>query len=449
MFTEDDYKNMEESTKPEILKMHLGMAVLQLLSLGVVNIEQFDFVESPPLDALEKAVESLKLLGALEPDGTLNHLGQEMLELPTEPRLSKALLEGLERGCGEDVIIAAALMSSGYDVFYRGDTAEKRNECAIQKQEFCQTSGDLFSALDVYKKWLPTKKQTAWCMENALNSKLLRSARETGDEIRNALKKLRPGLNLDVTAENIQESLSKSFLAGYSENIAWSFGHDKLGYMVPLSEQKARIHPSSVLSSLGDQPDWVLFQQIRRTSDQVFLLNVTPIDVDWLAEVAMHMLQYVDEPTIARSRVQRYRIEPVGSGLVRAVIGYQGSTIKQIEASVADYSRQSPTIAGQSVFCAVECNVEKGIVDVYTTEDCLQHASTQVQDVIEEKQQELLGYSEVAVSNVGPLNLKTLVGNDLCTRLILQPGKSCKFDVFVEKEDVSEEVCMRFSDMQV
>jgi ATP-dependent RNA helicase DHX8/PRP22 len=431
---------MEASTKPEILKMHLGMAVLQLLSLGVTDIEKFDFVESPSAGALNKALESLKLLGALNDDGTLNGLGEEMLKLPTEPQLSKALLEGLDRGCGNDIIIAAALMSSGHDVFYRG-TVDKRNECAIQKQEFCQISGDLLSAIDVYKKWSDkksSKSQAAWCRENALNAKLLRSARETFNEIHDALNSIRPATrNLEVTAENIQESLGKSLLAGYFENIAWSLGHDKLGYMAVSSNQKARIHPSSVLSSLGDQPEWVLYQQIKRTNE-VFLINITPIRYEWLAEVAMHMLQYVDEDAIDRSRVVRHRISPVGPELVKAVIGYQGTNIKRIETSVSQHNAGFPAIDGHSVFCAVECNVDKGIVDVFTTEDCLDFARTQVEDVIERKRHELQSFSEVVISNVG--GLKTLVAYDLKTKLVLQPRTSCKFNVFVEKKDVSEEV---------
>ncbi|XP_028412748.1 ATP-dependent RNA helicase DEAH12, chloroplastic-like [Dendronephthya gigantea] len=434
LYTYEDYENMAKNTKPEILKMHLGMAVLQLLSLGVTDIQQFDFVQSPPADALTKAIESLKMLRALDPDGTLNDLGKEMLLLPTEPQLSKALLEGLDRGCGNEIIIAAALMSSGHDVFYRGNL-EIRNECAIQKQEFCQTSGDLLSAIDVYKKWSEKskKEQVAWCKENALNSKLLRAARETFREIREALSHLRDrGINLDVTAENIQESLIKSLLTGYFENIAWSFGHDRLGYMVVSSNhtnQKARIHPSSVLASLGYQPDWVLYQQLKSSNDQVFLLNITPVHYEWLAEVAMHMLQYIDEDAIDKSRVIRQRFHPVGPEMVKAVIGFQGSTLKQIEASVTEK---------YSVFCAVECSVDKGMVDVYTSKDSLHYASQLVNDVIQRRRHELDGYSEVVISNVG--GLKMLVSNNLQTKLILQPRTSCKFEVFVDTIDPSEKV---------
>ena len=418
------------------------MAVLQLLSLGVTEIQQFDFVESPPRDALKTALETLRILGALEPNGTLSHLGNEMLQLPTEPRLSKALLEGLDRRCGNDVIIAVSLMSSGHDVFYRG-SPDKRNEFAIQKQEFCQTSGDLLSAVDVYKTWAQKspKQQAAWCRENALNSKLLRSARETSNEIRDALFKIRPGFIQEATAENIRESISKSLLAGYFESIAWSIGHDKVGYMTVPSNQKARIHPSSVLSSLGDHPEWVLYQHLKCTNDQVFLLNVTPIHFEWLPEVAMHTLQYIDEDLIARQKLARKRIHPVGPEMVKAVIGFKGSTLLKIKTSVSEMQDTLLANGQSTAFCEVECNVDKGMIDVYSSPRCLDYAVQLVNKEIEAKRRQLEGYSEVVVSSVG--GLKTLVGSNLKTALILQPRTSCKFDVFVEKYDVSKQVCTR------
>lgn len=425
---------MEESTKPEILKMHLGLAVLQLLSLGVSDVEKFDFVESPPRSSLMKSFESLQLLRAVEQDGTLNYLGREMLQLPTEPQLSKALLEGLSRGCGRDVIIVASLMSCGHDVFYRG-TVEKRNECDIQKQQFCQTSGDLLSAVDVYKKWIdkPSSKQSNWCKANAINSKLLRSVRESYKEIENALKTIKPDANLDVTSSDVKESLVKSLLAGFFENIAWSHGHEKLGYTSVLSRENAKLHPSSVLSCLGDQPDWVMYQQLKRTGDQVYLENVTPFEFDWIAEVAIYMLQFIDEDEISKCRVERKQIL-CSPELVKAVIGSKGSTIKHIESSISTRAASfSP-----SNLCAIECNVDKGTVDVYASKNCLDEACKLVNDVIKSKQNDLQGYSEISICNGG---LKSLMCNDLQTKLILQKGMSCKFNVFLEIYDLTEEVC--------
>ena len=48
MYTSEDFNDMKRDPEPEILRMHLGMAILQLLSLGVRNLEQFDFIEAPP-----------------------------------------------------------------------------------------------------------------------------------------------------------------------------------------------------------------------------------------------------------------------------------------------------------------------------------------------------------------------------------------------------------------
>ena len=449
MYTSEDFNDMKRDPEPEILKMHLGMAVLQLLSLGVRNIEQFDFIEAPPRQVVVKAEESLKQLGALDQNGTLTGLGKKMVELPTDPKISKALLEGLRRGCGEEIITVAALMAGGRDVFYHGDTAEKRDRCAIQKQEFCTTSGDLLSALQVYKLWSnkPEKKQSQWCMENALNAKSLRLTRETIREIKYALTKLqiiKSPSKLEATSLNLELDLRKSLLAGYSENIAWSKGHEKVGYTVAQSNQNARIHPSSVLSSLSCQPHWILFQEMRRTSE-TFLCNVTRIEKEWLAEVAMHMMPFVDEDKIRRWQAVRERIQSRGPALVKSLIGLQGSTLRQIEHSLFEYAGehiQEPRVAGISqspAFCSIDCNVEEGFVDIYASAECIEDAKYKVKEVIDNKRRDLLdGGREIIISNVG--SLKALIGNDMKTRAILQPGEFCKLDVFLEKEDVNCDV---------
>ena len=151
-----------------------------------------------------------------------------------------------------------------------------------------------------------------------------------------------------VTSKDVETDIAKSFLAGYSENVAWSLGHEKLGYVVVASHQDTRLHPSSVLSSLGSQPDWVLFQEMRRTSE-VFLMNVTPIQYDWLAEVAMHLLQYIDEAEIKRRQAKREKLSPVGPALVKAVIGPGGSTIRKIESAVVSYVQENPWLLEISV----------------------------------------------------------------------------------------------------
>lgn len=52
-FTEHCYKfEMLENTVPEIMRTNLSSVVLQLKSLGVDNLLEFDFMDPPPEDNL-------------------------------------------------------------------------------------------------------------------------------------------------------------------------------------------------------------------------------------------------------------------------------------------------------------------------------------------------------------------------------------------------------------
>ncbi|XP_037042604.1 pre-mRNA-splicing factor ATP-dependent RNA helicase prp22-like [Bradysia coprophila] len=56
LYSEAIYNNMAEAPKPEILRGNLEMVVLLLFSMGVKNILQFEFLDSPPMDRLPSTV---------------------------------------------------------------------------------------------------------------------------------------------------------------------------------------------------------------------------------------------------------------------------------------------------------------------------------------------------------------------------------------------------------
>ena len=83
---------LPDATVPEIQRCPLASVVLQLLALGVTDILGFDFMASPPDEALVKALEQLCLLGAVEEGKRLTSLGKQMAHLPLEPHLARAIL---------------------------------------------------------------------------------------------------------------------------------------------------------------------------------------------------------------------------------------------------------------------------------------------------------------------------------------------------------------------
>src|SRR5579871_1433868 len=72
LYTEQAYKNeMYIQTIPEIQRTNLSNVLLQLKSLGVKNLLDFDFMDPPPQDTMMSSLYELWALGALDNTGEL------------------------------------------------------------------------------------------------------------------------------------------------------------------------------------------------------------------------------------------------------------------------------------------------------------------------------------------------------------------------------------------
>lgn len=94
---------LEENTIPEIQRSNLGGIVLMLKCLGIDNLITFDFLDPPPHEMLMRALEQLYALGALNDSAALTRLGRRMAEFPTDPLLSKCIIESENLKCVEQV----------------------------------------------------------------------------------------------------------------------------------------------------------------------------------------------------------------------------------------------------------------------------------------------------------------------------------------------------------
>ncbi len=65
LFTEEQFDELKEMTTPEIQRCNLASVVLQLMALGICDVLHFDFLDRPPQDAIENALEQLVVLGAV------------------------------------------------------------------------------------------------------------------------------------------------------------------------------------------------------------------------------------------------------------------------------------------------------------------------------------------------------------------------------------------------
>ncbi len=99
-----------EQIEPEIRRVDLAGAVLQLLCLGEADILHFPWLEPPREATVEQALILLRRLGAVDGQGVTN-LGRLLVRLPVHPRLGRLLVEGRRWGQPDRAALAAAILS--------------------------------------------------------------------------------------------------------------------------------------------------------------------------------------------------------------------------------------------------------------------------------------------------------------------------------------------------
>ncbi len=95
---------------PEVRRVDLAGAVLELAAWGEPDPAAFDWFEAPEPERLERAQRELRDLGALDRHG-LTTLGRRLAALPLAPRLGRLVVEGEARGVAEEAALVAALLS--------------------------------------------------------------------------------------------------------------------------------------------------------------------------------------------------------------------------------------------------------------------------------------------------------------------------------------------------
>ena len=98
--------------------------------MGINDLLHFDFMDSPPVEAMIHALELLHTLSALDDEGLLTRLGRRMAEFPLDPNLSKMLIMSVHLQCSDEILTIVSMISV-QNVFYR---PKEKQELADQKK---------------------------------------------------------------------------------------------------------------------------------------------------------------------------------------------------------------------------------------------------------------------------------------------------------------------------
>jgi ATP-dependent RNA helicase DDX35 len=286
-------KDMMAQTPPEILRTNLTSFILTLKALGVENILAFDLMDVPSVDALSHGLESLYALGAIDDKTHLTKLGLDMSAFPTEPRVSRMLLESLDTGCSWEVLAVASALQVR-DFFHRPRSRRPQQllDYDTAMLEIADTSGDHVTYANLMSEMDDRDMDQEECKEKFINYVALRRAMEVRKQLARFLRKFGrvEAMGLVGAGDGLARSkaIRRCVTAGFFFNVA-KLANDGRYYTL---RKRILVTPatSSVFAShsMGSSEYIVFGETFDGPRGGIELRSVSAIDARWLRELAPH-----------------------------------------------------------------------------------------------------------------------------------------------------------------
>ncbi|ODQ82939.1 hypothetical protein BABINDRAFT_173765 [Babjeviella inositovora NRRL Y-12698] len=290
LFTKWAYSNeLPANPTPEILRTNLSGVVLLLLSLGINDLINFDFMDPPSSETLIKALELLYALGALNSKGELTKIGRQMAEFPADPMLAKALLQSDKYRVVEEVLSIVSMVGESSSLFFR--PKEKKVFADKAREAFNKPGGDHLTLLEIWEQWVDTGYSVQWCKDNFLQYKTLcrvRNVREQLSRLCDRVEIVNKSADFSEFQDPSKKSIfiAKAITAGFFPNTA-KLARTGECYKSLKKQQAVYIHPSSTLFPSKPPPKLIIYHELVLTSKE-FMRNCLVIDEKWLIELAPH-----------------------------------------------------------------------------------------------------------------------------------------------------------------
>jgi ATP-dependent helicase HrpB len=206
LWDEAGQRSRPEQTEPEIRRVDLAGAVLQLLALGESDIERFPWLDAPRPEAVTQALELLRRLGAIEAS-TLTELGQAMARIPAHPRAARLLIEGQRFGQPDRAALAAALLSER-------DPFTREFEAGPPVRTAPPTTSDVLDRVEALEAFEATGR-----LDGSLG-RLHRGAAHGVVRARDQLRRLFPSPPKEEGGVSDDEALLRALFAAYPDRLA-------------------------------------------------------------------------------------------------------------------------------------------------------------------------------------------------------------------------------------
>ena len=303
LYTKFAYMNeMDESTTPEIQRTNLNGVVLQLKSLGINELLDFEFMDPPPTEALIGALNQLFALQGLNHRGELTKMGRQMAEFPTDPMLAKAVIAADKEGCVDEVLSIVSMLGEASALFFR--PKDKKIHADSARNRFTvKDGGDHATLLNVWNQWVDSDFSPVWSRENFLQQRSLTRARDVRDQLAKLCERVE--VSPSTCGANNLRPIKRAITAGFFPNAA-RLQRSGDSYRTVKNNTTVWIHPSSVLMSVDPPEKMVVYFELVQTTKE-YMRSVMPIEARWLSELAPHFHKQKDVEEMEEKKMPKQR----------------------------------------------------------------------------------------------------------------------------------------------
>ncbi len=261
LFTQFDFDHRAAFDLPEILRADLSRSLLDLMSLGVEDLDAFPWFLKPSPSSLLSSLALLEGLGAVS-GGNLTARGREMAGFPVAPRLAKFLLEARTLGKGNYPVVEKACRLAVL-------VGEERSESEDLLEELAKYRPDAEAKKLVEKLWdwvvkkFPSSPAGKGEIPGILAKALLSAFPDR-------VAKVRPG-----------ESTGSRNLGGRKRELLLSGGGSAVASDSPLT----RAHDYFVVVEARESTQGLKDRMGGGAQAQVKARSLCPIEMDWLLDL--------------------------------------------------------------------------------------------------------------------------------------------------------------------
>jgi len=288
LYSEEDFLSRPEFTEPEIKRTNLASVILQMQSLKLGSLEEFDFIEPPDHRLVNDGRKLLIELGAMsEKKNELTKIGYQMAKMPIDPRLARMILGGAHFGVLNEVLVIVAALAVQDP---RERPADKQMQADQKHALFREADSDflfyikLWEALHANRENMGENKRRTFARNHFLSWLRLREWKKTHEQLVDLAK----GLNLSFNEKKASyENLHRALLTGLLSFIANKT--DERNVFMAVRQQKARVFPASTLHKTNTP--WVMAFEMVETS-QVYLRTLAKIESEWILLAARDLVKH-------------------------------------------------------------------------------------------------------------------------------------------------------------